>query len=501
MSSRSIEPGQVIAGKFRVLRQLGEGGMGSVYLVENEKTDERFAMKVLHPKVVHNAAALERFRREARTPARIDSDHVCRVVDSDVADDLEGAPYLLMEYLRGQDLQALSDQLGKLDPREVLVYLKQVALALDRAHALGIVHRDLKPENLFMTVRDDGSPCVKILDFGIAKLTGATGDLARVKATQTGDIFGTPLYMSPEQCLSESEKVGPQTDIWALGLIAHRLLTGDDFWTAHTLTHLIAQIAYEKVPKASERGAGYGPKYDEWFAKCCARDPSQRFATPGEAVKALADVFGYGRMTTVDLIVTMQAVERALEQAEQQPEPVSTRLKQQTAQGVTQTDFALPTRRSRNIGLYAAIAAGIAAGIVGVAWIGGVLGGRPAATSTSTATTALAATPTPTAAATPAATPTATSTSTPTPTSTTAATSTPTPNAAASTGLAIAGPRSSASAKPAPAASSAKPAPAPSASASAPPAASSKASAAASSKPAPSASTTAATKDPLGGRH
>jgi serine/threonine-protein kinase len=310
-ASHDIEPGYVIADKYRVVRQLGEGGMGQVYLVQHVKTDERFALKILNPSVAKTASTRERFRREAKTPARIDSDHVCRVVDTDIAVDLDDAPFLVMEYLRGQNLQDLSDELGALPPKEVLIYLRQVALALDKAHAIGIVHRDLKPENLFITTRDDGSPCVKVLDFGIAKLSGATGDLARVKATQTGDVFGTPMYMSPEQCKSEAEKVSAQSDIWALGLIAHRLLTGDDFWTANTLTHLIAQIAYEPMPTATERGARFGEAYDRWFATCCNRDVSKRFATASDAVRALQEALGYGAESTGQLSHDLVAAELA----------------------------------------------------------------------------------------------------------------------------------------------------------------------------------------------
>jgi serine/threonine-protein kinase len=310
-ASQRIAPGYLIAERYRVVRHIGEGGMGNVYLVQHVKTDERFALKILNPSVAATHTARERFRREARTPARIDSDHVARVVDSDIAADLGDAPFLVMEYLRGQNLQDLSDSLGALEPREVLVYLRQIAIALDKAHHLGIVHRDLKPENLFLTTRDDGSPCVKVLDFGIAKLSGATGDLAKVKATATGDIFGTPLYMSPEQCKSESERVSSQTDIWALGLIAHRLLTGQEFWTANTLTHLIAQIAYEPMPLARDRGAVYGEAYDAWFAKCCAREVEQRFVSAGEAVAALQQALGLESEATGQVMQELVAAEVA----------------------------------------------------------------------------------------------------------------------------------------------------------------------------------------------
>ena len=287
MSPLELAPDDIVADRYRIERKLGEGGMGQVYLVQHTKTEERFALKILNPAVAETDKARERFRREARTPARIDSDHVCRVVDSDLAPDLDDAPFLVLEYLRGEDLGEISRRVGPLPPSEVALYLGQVARTLDKAHALGIVHRDLKPENLFLTMREDGTPCVKVLDFGIAKLTGASSDIPEMKATATGDVFGTPLFMSPEQCKSESEKISPQTDVWALGLITFRLLTGEDFWTATTLTHLIAQVAYEDIPTPSDRGAELGSGYDAWFARCCHRDVEARFRSAGEAIDGL----------------------------------------------------------------------------------------------------------------------------------------------------------------------------------------------------------------------
>ncbi|MBK8259197.1 MAG: protein kinase [Polyangiaceae bacterium] len=283
-----LKAGTVIAGRYRVEQKLGQGGMGSVFLVQHVHTDERLALKLLHSTVVTDQATLDRFRREARTPARIDSDHVVRVTDADVAPELDNVPFLVMEYLRGEDLEHLASRRGTLPPSEVVLLLAQAARGLDKAHTLGIVHRDLKPENLFITQREDGTPNLKILDFGIAKMTGQSDVKEAGKLTATGQIFGTPLYMSPEQAMAESEKISPQTDVWALGLIAHRLLTGKEFWTASTLTHLVAQIAFEPIPPPSERGCTLGAAYDEWFGKCVARDPSVRFKSAGEAVSALA---------------------------------------------------------------------------------------------------------------------------------------------------------------------------------------------------------------------
>jgi len=283
-----LAPGLVVAGRYCVERLLGKGGMGAVYEVRHVHTDERFALKVLHQAVVTDALALERFRREMRAPARIDSDHVVRVTDADVAPELGGAPFLVMELLRGHDLERLVVWKSCLPPEETVLHLRQVARALDKAHSLGIVHRDLKPENLFLTRREDGTGCVKILDSGIAKMQGASA----MHATATGSVTGTPFYMAPEQVLGEAARIGPPTDVWALGLIAFRLLVGTEFWTAESLPHLIAQIAYEPMAAASTRGARLGPAFDAWFARATQRAPEQRFGAAGEAVEQLAVALG-----------------------------------------------------------------------------------------------------------------------------------------------------------------------------------------------------------------
>ncbi len=289
--SDEIPSGSMVAGRYRIERRLGQGGMGSVYEVEHSVTGQHLALKLLDPKLTTDAIALERFRRESRAPARIDSDHVVKVTDADVAPELDGAPFLVMELLRGESFDELLKRRGRLEPEEALVYLRQIARALDRAHALGIIHRDIKPENLILTTRDDGSPCVKLLDFGIAKLTETSGAGMESK-TATGEVFGTPLYMSPEQTLGRVDRISPQTDVWALGIIAHKLLVGDEPWTAETLPHLIAQIAYEPLPVPSERGSTLGPNFDSWFKTCCARETDGRFSSAGKAVRELGHALG-----------------------------------------------------------------------------------------------------------------------------------------------------------------------------------------------------------------
>ena len=301
-----LPEGTTLAGRYRIVRQLGQGGMGAVYLVDHVNTEQQLALKLLHPSIVKDEVALTRFRREARAPAKIGSEHVVQVTDADVAPELGGVPFMVMEWLRGSDLEALVQARGALPKGEVVALLRQAARALDKAHALGIVHRDLKPENIFLTSREDGSSLVKILDFGIAKLTKGDGDAAGLKATGTGQIFGTPFYMSPEQIKGEIERIAPPTDVWALGIIAYRLLLGVEPWTAQNITQLVAQIAYEPLPTPSARGSVVGIGFDAWFERCCARSADDRFATAGEAIAALATALG---VDTDSLVVPIPAPE------------------------------------------------------------------------------------------------------------------------------------------------------------------------------------------------
>lgn len=314
MSTDMITPGMVIAGRYRIVKQLGEGGVGAVYLVQHVHTDERLALKVLHTQVAMDPSTIERFRTEARAPARIDSDHIVRVTDADVAPELKGAPFLVMEFLRGRDLGGEVEARKSLHPKEVVLYLRQTARALDKAHGIGIVHRDLKPENIFLTVREDGTPCVKLLDFGIAKITGSSASSGvNQSKTKTGAVFGTPLYMAPEQARAQTHLIGPHTDVWALGLIATRMLIGADYWQAETLSDLIVQIVVDPIPPPSQKGSTLGPAFDTWFLRCCQRDHTQRFRSAGEAISELAAALGIaeGPQLVVDVTDILQKARAA----------------------------------------------------------------------------------------------------------------------------------------------------------------------------------------------
>ncbi len=280
-----LPPGLVISGRYRVEKIIGRGGMGAVYAVRHANTGELCALKMLLPALAANPGAVERFRTEARAPVAIGSDHVVRVIDADVAPELGDAPYIVMELLKGRDLGSELKHRGALPAGEVVVFMKQVARALDKAHGLGIVHRDLKPANLIVTQREDGTPLVKILDFGIAKLLDQSGV---GELTQDGAIFGTPWYMSPEQARGQASKVGPSADLWALGLIVYRLLTGKNYWSAEGMAALVGQILYEPMVPPSHMAPHLGPRFDEWFSRACAREVEHRFANAMEQIQALA---------------------------------------------------------------------------------------------------------------------------------------------------------------------------------------------------------------------
>lgn len=272
---------EIIASRYRPIRLIAAGGMGAVYEVEHTRTGEHLALKLLLSNVGSSAEYIERFKREARASARIKSNHVVRVTDADVAPELDGAPFLVMDLLIGMDLERAATAI-KPTPEVVVAWLRQVALAIDKAHALGIIHRDLKPENLFLANMEGGQPIVKILDFGIAKMieegTGGTG---------SGELLGTPRYMAPEQA-SPSAKVTSATDRCALGLIAYRLLIGESYYQGGVMV-ILGQILHDELQPPSLRNPRFGSRFDDWFMKACHRDPAQRFATASEQVQALAE--------------------------------------------------------------------------------------------------------------------------------------------------------------------------------------------------------------------
>jgi len=258
--------------------------MGAVYEVEHARTGERLALKVLLSHVATSAEEIERFKQEARAPARIKSEHVVRVTDADVAPELDGVPFLVMELLEGADLERESASAPP-SPATVVAWLRQVARALDKAHGLGIVHRDLKPQNLFLSRATDRDPIVKILDFGVIKMTEA-----KTGPTGTGQIIGTPGYMAPEQA-STTAAITPAADRYALGLVAYRLLVGESYYRGGIMM-ILAELVHGQVQPPSTRGAPFGAAFDAWFLKACARDPEERFSSASQQIEELSAALG-----------------------------------------------------------------------------------------------------------------------------------------------------------------------------------------------------------------
>jgi eukaryotic-like serine/threonine-protein kinase len=307
-----LETGSVFAGDFRIERPLSSGGMGSVFVVSQLSTGSKRALKLMRPELVSDPALRERFLQEARIGARIPSDHVVSVIASGI-DAASGMPWLAMELLVGEDLEARVRRLGPRPLEETVLAMRQVGHALERAHAAGVIHRDLKPGNLFFAEsRSADVPFqMKILDFGIAKLL----DEAQSNSTMS---VGTPLWMAPEQT-ERSGRVGPQSDLWSLGLIVFYLLTGRIYWaTANVGTSsiptLLREVLFEAVVAPSRRAAELGcghlwpPALDGWFLQLLERDPERRERDVRRVVSGLEAALGAAGPTAPALLNTQHVV-------------------------------------------------------------------------------------------------------------------------------------------------------------------------------------------------
>jgi serine/threonine protein kinase len=278
-----VNPGDMIAGKYRVDRILGQGGMGVVVAATHVELREVRALKFLLQSSLKNSESVERFRREARTVLKLKSEHVARVLDVGKLE--SGAPYMVMEYLHGMDLGEALKQHGPFSLENSILYVLQAMDAVAEAHAKNIIHRDLKPANLYLTTLPSGMPCVKVLDFGISKIAKESKE--DVDMTNTSAVLGSPQFMSPEQ-MRASRDVDPRTDIWALGVILYQLTTGKLPFRGRSSTEIIANMFSTRPEPPSRLVPRLSTAFDEIVMRCLKLEPADRFATIGELARALA---------------------------------------------------------------------------------------------------------------------------------------------------------------------------------------------------------------------
>jgi len=273
-----------VAGKYRVERVLGKGGMGIVVAARHVQLGELVAIKLLLPEMTMDAEIVQRFSREARAAVRIKSEHVARVSDVGTLD--TGAPYMVMEYLHGSDLGAVLTEQGALPLEDAVDFVAQACEAIAEAHALGIVHRDLKPSNLMLVARSDGTPCIKVLDFGISKIA-VPDDGPDLVRTKTATALGSPLYMSPEQMVSARDVDG-RTDIWALGAILYELVSGRPPFVAESFAALVLEVTQSPLTPLRRLRGDVPAGLEAVVARCLAKDREERYATVADLARAIA---------------------------------------------------------------------------------------------------------------------------------------------------------------------------------------------------------------------
>jgi len=297
-----VRPGDVIAGKYRVERVLGAGGMGVVVAAFHLVLQERVALKFMLAPAGEDSERGARFLREARAAVRIKSDNVVRVSDVGALED--GTPFLVMEYLDGNDLATELKQRGRFAVTEAVDLVLQACEALAEAHVLGIVHRDLKPSNLFLTRRANGAPWIKVLDFGISKVASSVGEAS---ITRSSAALGSPLYMSPEQ-LRSARDVDVRTDVWALGVVLYELVSGAAPFLGETASDVIVKVATEPAPRLVHKCPEVPLGLEAVILRCLEKDRDLRPANTAELAMALAE-FGtaQARASAEHIVGVMEA--------------------------------------------------------------------------------------------------------------------------------------------------------------------------------------------------
>jgi serine/threonine-protein kinase len=276
-----VSVGEVLAGKYRTERLLGMGNMGVVVEATNLGLEQRVALKFLLAHRLTHQGLHERFLREARAAAKLTSQHVTRVMDVGMLE--SGAPYMVMELLNGHDLAAELEQRGQLPVTEAVEYVLQACEAVGEAHRAGIVHRDLKPANLFLTRNADGSPCIKVFDFGVSKTLGSN----QLQLTSEGQAVGSPLYMAPEQMMAKPD-VDTRADIWALGVILYELIAGKTPFHAETLIALHTNVLVKGPTPLTTYLPNAPPGLEAIILQCLDKERDRRWPDVASFASALA---------------------------------------------------------------------------------------------------------------------------------------------------------------------------------------------------------------------
>jgi serine/threonine-protein kinase len=271
----------LVTPKLRLVRKLGAGGMGAVWLADHLALSTQVAVKFVVDKLAWSSEAMARFSREAAAASQVKSPHVVQMLDHGVTE--AGLAYIVMELLEGHDLADHLTPAG-LPPREVVPIITQLCRALARAHERGIVHRDIKPSNVFLCEMGGGELFVKLLDFGVAKHEGGTKP---GEETRTGALVGSPFYMSPEQLMGD-KSIDYRSDLWSLGVLTFEALTGQRPFAGETVGALTMQVHAPSLPRPTQKNPALPKAIDAWFEKACARDPAARFSGAKELADALA---------------------------------------------------------------------------------------------------------------------------------------------------------------------------------------------------------------------
>ncbi|MSP61695.1 MAG: response regulator [Myxococcales bacterium] len=275
--------GRVVGGKYTLERELARGGMGAIWVAHDPQLQRRVALKLISPDQLSSEHLRGRFQREAMAVAQLRNPHVVQIYDYGV-DNL--SPFIVMELLEGEDLETRLGRQKRLALGALIGLLGQAAKAISAAHGAGIVHRDLKPGNLFLA-RGDSEETLKVLDFGVAAVMSSSAGSSGLQSTRSGALIGTPHYMSPEQ-VHDSSGLDHRSDLWSLGVIAYRALTGRLPFPSESVGRVLVQICTEKAPRPSEVAPDLPPALDAFFERALAKDPTARFQTAREMASALA---------------------------------------------------------------------------------------------------------------------------------------------------------------------------------------------------------------------